>query len=209
MSSLDELRATAHPIRLRLLSLLTGAAMSAAEAGRELGYSQATASYHLRVLERAGLVRVVETVRLRGGEAKRYRHESSAERFRFDDAQAIALAGADAGVGTAGAGAGVSGANDAARVRLVAAKPAASTAEERAEYVEALIHELRRRNARRGDGPQVSTDAELWVDPETWRRVVRHVGDASALLHAAAKPPRTPGTRPVSMTAALFPLKRP
>jgi DNA-binding transcriptional ArsR family regulator len=209
MSSLDELRATAHPIRLRLLSLLTGAAMSAAEAGRELGYSQATASYHLRVLERAGLVRVVETVRLRGGEAKRYRHESSAERFRFDDAQASAIADADAGVGAAGAGAGASGANDAVRVRTVEPSPAASTAEDRAEYVEALIHELRRRNARRGDGPQVSTDAELWVDPETWRRVVRHVGDASALLHAAAKPPRTPGTRPVSMTAALFPLKRP
>ncbi|SKC37022.1 ArsR/SmtB family transcription factor [Okibacterium fritillariae] len=220
MSSLDELRATAHPIRLRLLSLLTGAAMSAAEAGRELGYSQATASYHLRVLERAGLVRVVETVRLRGGEAKRYRHESSAERFRFDDAQASASAsasasanggagvGAGAGIGAAGAGDGTSGANGAVRVRTVVPSPAASSAEDRAEYVEALIHELRRRNARRGDGPQVSTDAELWVDPETWRRVVRHVGDASALLHAAAKPPRTPGTRPVSMTAALFPLKR-
>jgi DNA-binding transcriptional ArsR family regulator len=225
MSSLDELRATAHPIRLRLLSLLTGAAMSAAEAGRELGYSQATASYHLRVLERAGLVRVVETVRLRGGEAKRYRHESSAERFQFDDAKASASAsagadadadarvgagaGAGAGVGAAGAGDGTSGANDSARAQVVAPKLTASTAEDRAEYVEALIHELRRRNARRGDGPQVSTDAELWVDPETWRRVVRHVGDASALLHAAAKPPRTPGTRPVSMTAALFPLKRP
>lgn len=213
MSSLDELRATAHPIRLRLLSLLTGAAMSAAEAGRELGYSQATASYHLRVLERAGLVRVVETVRLRGGEAKRYRHESSAERFRFDDAQASANAGAGvgagAGIGAAGAGDGTSGANDAVRVRTVVPSPAASSAEDRAEYVEALIHELRRRNARRGDGPQVSTDAELWVDPEAWRRVVRHIGDASALLHAAAKPPRTPGTRPVSMTAALFPLKRP
>jgi len=207
MSSLDELRATAHPIRLRLLSLLTGAAMSAAEAGRELGYSQATASYHLRVLERAGLVRVVETVRLRGGEAKRYRHESSAERFRFDDAQASAIAGAGGGAGAVDAGA--SGANDAVRVRTVVPSPAASSAEDRAEYVEALIHELRRRNARRGDGPQVSTDAELWVDPETWRRVVRHVGDASALLHAVAKPPRTPGTRPVSMTAALFPLKRP
>ena len=216
MSTLDELRATAHPIRLRLLSLLTGAAMSAAEAGRELGYSQAAASYHLRVLERAGLVRVVETVRLRGGEAKRYRHESSAERFRFDDAQASASASAgvdaNAGVraGAAGAGAGAgAGANNAVRAGTVVPSPAASTAEERAEYVEALIHELRRRNARRGDGPQVSTDAELWVDPETWRRVVRHVGDASALLHAAAKPPRTPGTRPVSMTAALFPLKRP
>ncbi|WP_445996863.1 ArsR/SmtB family transcription factor [Okibacterium fritillariae] len=217
MSSLDELRATAHPIRLRLLSLLTGAAMSAAEAGRELGYSQATASYHLRVLERAGLVRVVETVRLRGGEAKRYRHESSAERFRFDDAQASASAGmtadagagAGAGAGEAGTATGASGANGAVRVRTVVPSRAASSAEDRAEYVEALIHELRRRNARRGDGPQVSTDAELWVAPETWRRVVRHIGDASALLHAAAKPPRTPGTRPVSMTAALFPLKRP
>lgn len=225
MSTLDELRATAHPIRLRLLSLLTGAAMSAAEAGRELGYSQATASYHLRVLERAGLVRVVETVRLRGGEAKRYRHESSAERFRFDDAQASASASASAsadadvdadadagvraGAAGAGAGAGASVANNAVRAGTVVPSPAASTTEDRAEYIEAIIHELRRRNARRGDGPQVSTDAELWVDPETWRRVVRHVGDASALLHAAAKPPRTPGTRPVSMTAALFPLKRP
>ncbi|TLF25906.1 helix-turn-helix domain-containing protein, partial [Microbacterium sp. 5K110] len=81
MSRLDDLRATAHPLRLRLLSLLTGAALSAAEAGRELGVSQAAASYHLRVLERAGLIRVVEVVRLRGGDAKRYRHESSARPF--------------------------------------------------------------------------------------------------------------------------------
>lgn len=174
MSTIDELRATAHPIRLRLLSLLTGAAMSAAEAGRELGLSQATASYHLRVLERAGLVRVVETVRVRGGEAKRYRHESSAERFDLD--------------------------------RPRPTEPGA--AEQRATYVDAIVDELRRRAPRRADGPQTSTDAELWVDPETWRRVVRHVGDASALLHSAARPPRTPGTRPVSMTAALFPLKR-
>nr|UXN27252.1 helix-turn-helix domain-containing protein [Curtobacterium flaccumfaciens] len=84
MSSLQSLRATAHPIRLRLLSLVTSSAMSAAEAARELGLSQATASYHLRVLERAGLVAVVEVVRLRGGEAKRYRHESSSQAFDPD-----------------------------------------------------------------------------------------------------------------------------
>lgn len=79
MDQTEELRATAHPLRLRMLSLLTGAAMSAAEVGRELGVSQANASYHLRLLERAGLVRVVEEVRVRGGVARRYRHESSAE----------------------------------------------------------------------------------------------------------------------------------
>jgi DNA-binding transcriptional ArsR family regulator len=173
MTTLDALRATAHPLRLRLLSLVTSTAMSAAEAGRELGMSQAAASYHLRVLERAGLVRVVEVVRLRGGEAKRYRHESSARRIDLD------APGERIGI------------------------------EDELVYLEALIGELRRRAPRRTTGPSVSTDAELWVEPETWRRVVRHVGDAAALLHAAARPPRTPGTVPVSMTAALFPLRRP
>ncbi|MFB2581398.1 helix-turn-helix domain-containing protein [Herbiconiux sp. P15] len=178
MASLDELRATAHPIRLQLLSLLTGAALSAAEAGRELRLSQATASYHLRVLERAGLVRVVEVVRVRGGDAKRYRHESSARPFSLGEAAS-------------------------------AAEPLARSAEERALYIEALVGELRRRSASRAEGPTVTTDAELWVDPRVWDRVVTLVGGASALLHAEASAPRTPGTAPVSMTAALFPLKRP
>ncbi|MFZ8318552.1 hypothetical protein ACO1LA_13830, partial [Staphylococcus aureus] len=76
-------------------------------------------------------------------------------------------------------------------------------------YVEAIIDELRRRARRRAEGPGVTTDAELWVDPEVWRRVVHHVAEASTLLHKAAQPPRTPGTQPVSMTAALFRLERP
>ncbi|MBF4616158.1 ArsR/SmtB family transcription factor [Curtobacterium sp. VKM Ac-1376] len=176
MSSLQSLRATAHPIRLRLLSLVTSTAMSAAEAARELGLSQATASYHLRVLERAGLVAVVEVVRLRGGEAKRYRHESSSEPFDLD---AVPDSGADVSV------------------------------EDQLVYVEAQVEELRRRVRHRSTGPGVSTDAELWVGPETWRRVVHHVGQASALLHAAAQRPRTPGTVPVSMTVAMFPMRRP
>lgn len=145
--------------------------MSAAEAGRELGVSQASASYHLRVLERARLIRVVEVERLRGGEAKRYRHESSSRRYD-----------PDAHVG-------------------------GRSSEGQAEYVAAIVDELRRRASLRVDGPAISTDAELWVDPAVWRRIVQHVGEASALLHAAARPPRTAGTRPVSMTAALFPVR--
>ena len=173
MTRIDELRATAHPLRLRMLSLLTGAAMSAAEVGRELGISQASASYHLRVLERVALIRVVETVRLRGGDAKRYRHESSSRRVE------------------------------------PAAPPAPRLpADDEALYMEAIIDELRRRTSRRTEGPGVTTDAELWVDPEVWRRVVHHVAEASTLLHQAARPPRTPGTQPVSMTAALFRLER-
>ena len=53
---ISDLRATAHPLRLRMLSLLTGAELSAAEVARELGVSQANASYHLRLLLDAGLL---------------------------------------------------------------------------------------------------------------------------------------------------------
>ncbi|AXK36326.1 ArsR family transcriptional regulator [Streptomyces armeniacus] len=69
------LRVLAHPLRLRLLSLLTGRAYSAAEAARVLDQTQANVSYHLRRLLAAGLVELVEEVEVRGGTAKRYRHD--------------------------------------------------------------------------------------------------------------------------------------
>lgn len=72
--SLTELRASAHPVRLRMLSLLTGAAMSAAELARELEITQANASYHLRMLAKAGQVEIAETETVRGGRAKKYRY---------------------------------------------------------------------------------------------------------------------------------------
>jgi DNA-binding transcriptional ArsR family regulator len=90
------LRAFAHPLRLQLLSLLTGTAMSAAEVARELGTTQANASYHLRRLEAAGLLRVVEEVEVRGGRAKRYQHDTSSAHgmsdTSLDDFQVLAAA---------------------------------------------------------------------------------------------------------------------
>ncbi|MEJ7706075.1 MAG: metalloregulator ArsR/SmtB family transcription factor [Nocardioidaceae bacterium] len=68
------LRAVAHPVRLQILSLLTGAELSAAEVARELGITQANASYHLRVLKSAGHLVVASEEKIRGGIAKRYRH---------------------------------------------------------------------------------------------------------------------------------------
>jgi DNA-binding transcriptional ArsR family regulator len=73
-AGLAQLRATAHPLRLQILSLLTGASMSAAELARELGTSQANASYHLRVLAEAGEVQPDGEESIRGGVAKRYRY---------------------------------------------------------------------------------------------------------------------------------------
>lgn len=69
------LRALAHPLRLRLLSLLTSHPMSASEAARELEEKQANISYHLRQLHAAGLLELVEETSVRGGRAKRYRHD--------------------------------------------------------------------------------------------------------------------------------------
>lgn len=176
MADLEELRATAHPIRLQLLSLVTGGAMSSAEAARELGITQANASYHLRLLQRAGLVRVVETVHIRGGTAKRYRHETSAESFQ---------------------------------VTVPTETVDDATVDARSQFASVISNELRRRVSLRTNGSSIWTDAELWVAPEVWERVVSLVGDAAALLHASAQPPRSEGTERVAMTTALFTMASP
>ncbi|MDF4253645.1 helix-turn-helix domain-containing protein [Streptomyces sp. WMMB303] len=98
-ASMADLRVLAHPLRLRLLSLLTGEAYSAAEAARTLDQSQANVSYHLRRLHKAGLVDAVGEVAVRGGTAKRYRHDpDSGDRLGRGMSQGVdaylALAGA-------------------------------------------------------------------------------------------------------------------
>jgi DNA-binding transcriptional ArsR family regulator len=161
------LRAGAHPVRLQILSLLTGAELSAAEISRELGLTHANASYHLRVLAAAGMVVEAGEERIRGGVAKRYRHPWNH-------------------------------------------KPAAtpgrpSDPAERELYVRAMAEELVRRSRLRRPGtPTALTDAELWVTPEVWQRVWDLVEEASTLVHAEAKPPRTEGTIHVNMTAGVF-----
>jgi predicted ArsR family transcriptional regulator len=71
------LRAMAHPLRLQILSLTTGAALSASELADELGILQAAASYHARQLADAGLLQVVDDTGARTGPGRppvRYRY---------------------------------------------------------------------------------------------------------------------------------------
>lgn len=84
--AISELRASAHPVRLRMMSMLTGAPMSAAELARELDISQANASYHLRTLAKAGQVEVAATESIRGGQAKKYRYRYSEQTGRSTEA---------------------------------------------------------------------------------------------------------------------------
>jgi DNA-binding transcriptional ArsR family regulator len=168
------LRAVAHPVRLQILSLLTGAEMSAAEIARELGITQANASYHVRVLARAGQLVEARVENVRGGRAKKYRY--------------------------------VPGGRESAHADGETAPPAV---DDEALLVEAYAAELRRRFAlRRCDGRGDSTDAELWLEPQVWERVVELVHEASLLAHASALAPRTPGTVRTSFTAALFEMRK-
>ncbi len=74
-----QLRAAAHPIRLRILSMLAAEPMSAADVARTLDLTHANASYHLRVLHQAGEIIVEGTEKVRGGVAKRYRYDATRE----------------------------------------------------------------------------------------------------------------------------------
>jgi DNA-binding transcriptional ArsR family regulator len=164
------LRAMAHPIRLQIMSLLTGAPMTAAEVARELGITHANASYHLRNLLAGGMIVPAGEEKIRGGLAKRYRYDPYREELR--------------------------------------GKPA--DAEIRANFV-AVAHELLRRTGSTefGPGAKVLVDADLWIEPATWKEIHDRVATAFKELHAAARPPRTPGTIRTSTTAAMFEMQTP
>lgn len=77
------LLAALTPLRRRLLTLLTEPS-SATEAGAALGLTRQKANYHLRVLERAGLVELVEVRQRRGCTERVLR--TSADAFVVDPA---------------------------------------------------------------------------------------------------------------------------
>jgi DNA-binding transcriptional ArsR family regulator len=77
--ALAAMRAWAHPVRLQIMSLLTGEALSAAEVARRLDLTHANASYHLRHLLQTGLLEAAGEERIRGGVAKRYRYRPELE----------------------------------------------------------------------------------------------------------------------------------
>ncbi len=165
---ITELRATAHPLRLQMLSLLTGAELSAAEVARELGVSQANASYHLRLLHDAGLLVIAGEEVVRGGRAKKYRHPWDAPTVR----------------------------------------PHTRHEEDRLASVRVLADMIPRRFEERVHGERgLLTDAELWVEPEVWDRVMALVGEASALVHSSARPPHTEGTVRTALSVAAFRLE--
>ena len=85
------LRALAHPVRLRILSALTGRALSAAEIARELRIRHANASYHVRQLANAGLIELAEERTIRGDRERRYTYAAERLDQISDDPEARPL----------------------------------------------------------------------------------------------------------------------
>jgi DNA-binding transcriptional ArsR family regulator len=61
----DQLRALAGDARLQIVAILRERAASASELAEAVGLAKGTVAHHLKVLERAGLVHVVRTRRVR------------------------------------------------------------------------------------------------------------------------------------------------
>ncbi|MFF2951582.1 helix-turn-helix domain-containing protein [Kitasatospora sp. NPDC057965] len=86
-----QFKALSHPLRQRLLLALGGQPATAAELAAALDSRKSTVAHHLKVLQEAGVVRIVETRKVRGGSEHLYRRT----------ARRITVAGRDAGPTTA------------------------------------------------------------------------------------------------------------
>jgi DNA-binding transcriptional ArsR family regulator len=71
LQTVEQLRTIADELRQRILAALTETAMTITQGGERLGVAAAKAHYHVRELERVGLVRLVET-REKGGILEKY-----------------------------------------------------------------------------------------------------------------------------------------
>jgi DNA-binding transcriptional ArsR family regulator len=72
VSEPEQLRALADDLRAQVIQLLRDRARSTQELSEELGVPKGTVGHHLKVLERAGLIRVVRTRQVRAVTEKFY-----------------------------------------------------------------------------------------------------------------------------------------
>ncbi|NUT45759.1 MAG: helix-turn-helix domain-containing protein [Saccharothrix sp.] len=72
IGSPEQYKALAHPLRQRLLFALGHAPATTSQLATALGAQKGNVGHHLKVLREAGLVRVAETRRVRGGTEQYY-----------------------------------------------------------------------------------------------------------------------------------------
>jgi DNA-binding transcriptional ArsR family regulator len=85
VSEPEQLRALADELRSRIVALLRERARSNHELSDELGIPKGTVGHHLKVLERAGLIRVVRTRKVRAVVEKFYGRTARLFLFQTED----------------------------------------------------------------------------------------------------------------------------
>lgn len=85
VSEPEQLRALADDLRAGIVTLLRSRARSTQELARELGIPKGTVGHHLKVLERAGLVRIVRTRQVRAVTEKFYGRSARLFLFAAED----------------------------------------------------------------------------------------------------------------------------
>lgn len=98
ISSTEQLAALSNTTRWQIVGRLNDGPASVQELSRAMGAAKGTIGHHVRVLERAGLVRVTETRRVRGVVEKRYARVG--KRFRMPDRETAAALGTKHDIGT-------------------------------------------------------------------------------------------------------------
>jgi len=91
ITNLETLRVVSDPLRMRIVEILRHEAGTVKEVGRALKIAPRKLYYHVNMLERHALIRVVGTRRVSGMVEKRYR--AAAYLFTFQDIEDIAPAG--------------------------------------------------------------------------------------------------------------------
>ncbi|MFE7562979.1 ArsR/SmtB family transcription factor [Kitasatospora sp. NPDC057500] len=91
IESPQQYKALSHPLRQRLLLALGGRSATVGELAAAVDGRKSTVAHHLKVLQEAGAVRIVETRKVRGGSEHVYRRA----------ARRITVAGGGAGPATA------------------------------------------------------------------------------------------------------------
>ena len=94
VSEPDQLRALADELRGRIIGLLRERAWSTQQLARELDIPKGTIGHHLKVLERAGLIRVVHTRQVRAVTEKFYGRVARLFLFQPEDPADVRALGA-------------------------------------------------------------------------------------------------------------------
>jgi DNA-binding transcriptional ArsR family regulator len=94
VSEREQLRALSDELRARITALLRERAWSTQELARELDVPKGTVGHHLKVLERAGLIRVVRTRQVRAVTEKYYGRVAKLFLFEAEDPADVRTLGA-------------------------------------------------------------------------------------------------------------------